>query len=130
MSARRPGRITVTVDYPEEIFDPVILAALEAGRRVTADEERDVRRRHAAELTAGPAVCCRACGFVLTAQHQACPSIVLVDSRSLPIALTVIPLAPRRRCTRCHGQLDVTVTVSGLLCSVCGGQDDLFGGAA
>uniref|UniRef100_UPI0013D50546 hypothetical protein n=1 Tax=Candidatus Frankia nodulisporulans TaxID=2060052 RepID=UPI0013D50546 len=80
MSARRPGRITVTVDQPEEIFDPVILAALKAGRRVTADEELDVRRRHTAELTTGPAVCCRACGFVLTVQHQACPSIVLVDA--------------------------------------------------
>ncbi|THJ37442.1 hypothetical protein [Candidatus Frankia alpina] len=126
MSARRPGRITVTVDHPEEIFDPVILTALQAGRRVTADEELDIRRRH----TAGPAVCCRACGFALTAQHQACPSIVLVDSRSLRIALTVVPLAPRRRCTRCRGQLDVTVSVSGPLCPVCTGQDDLFGGAA
>ncbi|WP_163554250.1 hypothetical protein [Candidatus Frankia alpina] len=130
MSARRPGRITVTVTQPEEIFDPVILAALQAGRRVTAAEERDIRRRHTAELTAGLAVCCRACGFALTVQHQACPSIVLVDARSLRIALTVVPLAPRRRCTRCHGQLAVTVTVTGLLCSVCGGQDDLFGGAA
>ncbi|THJ43734.1 hypothetical protein [Candidatus Frankia alpina] len=83
MSARRPGRITVTVDHPEEIFDPVILAALQAGRRVTAAEELDIRRRHTAELTAGPAVCCRACGFALTGQHQACPSIVLMDSRSL-----------------------------------------------
>ncbi|WP_161983203.1 hypothetical protein, partial [Candidatus Frankia alpina] len=121
-------RITVTVDHPEEIFDPVILAALQAGRRVTADEELDIRRRHTAELTAGPGVCCRACGFALTAQHQSCPSIVLVDSRSLRIALTVVPLAPRRRCTRCRGQLDVTP--AGPLCPVCDGQDDLFGGAA
>ncbi|WP_163554633.1 hypothetical protein [Candidatus Frankia alpina] len=127
MSARCPGRITVTVDHPEEIFDPVILTALKAGRRATADEELDIRRRHTAELTAGPAVCCRACGFALTAQYQACPSIVLVDSRSLRIALTVIPLAPRR-CTRCRGQLDVTPV--GPLCPVCDGQDDLFGGAA
>ncbi|THJ23823.1 hypothetical protein E7Y31_23675 [Candidatus Frankia alpina] len=128
MSARRPGRITVTVDQPEEIFDPVILVALQAGRRVTAAEELDVRRRHTAELAAGRGVCCRACGFALTAQHQSCPSIVLVDSRSLRIAMTVIPLAPRRRCTRCRGQLDVTP--SGPLCPVCTGQDDLFGGAA
>ncbi|THJ66114.1 hypothetical protein [Candidatus Frankia alpina] len=128
--SRRPGRITVTVDHPEEIFDPVILTALQAGRRVTAAEELDVRRRHTAELVAGPAVCCRACGFALTGQHQACPSIVLMDSRSLRIALTVIPLAPRRRCTRCRGQLAVTVTVSGPLCPVCTRQDDLFGGAA
>ncbi|THJ44733.1 hypothetical protein, partial [Candidatus Frankia alpina] len=119
MSARRPGRIAVTVDHPEEIFDSVILAALQVGRRVTAAEELDVRRRHTAELTAGPAVCCRACGFALTAQHQACPSIVLVDSRSLRIALTVIPLAPRRRCTRCRGQLDVSVSVSVSVCPVC-----------
>ncbi|WP_163550708.1 hypothetical protein [Candidatus Frankia nodulisporulans] len=128
MSAGRPGRITVTVTQPEEIFDPVILAALQAGRRVTAAEELDVRRRHTAELAAGRGVCCRACGFVLTVQHQACPSIVLVDARSLRIALTVIPLAPRRRCARCRGQLDVTPV--GPLCPVCDGQDDLFGGAA
>ncbi|THJ75079.1 hypothetical protein [Candidatus Frankia alpina] len=128
MSARRPGRVTVTVDRPEEIFDPVILAALKAGRRVTAAEELDIRRRHTAELTAGRAVCCRACGFRLAAQHQACPSVVLVDSRSLRIGLAVVPLALRRRCTRRRGQLDVTS--ARLLCPVCDGQDDLFGGVA
>ncbi|THJ26946.1 hypothetical protein [Candidatus Frankia alpina] len=69
MSARRPGRIMVTVDHPEEIFDPVIFAALKAGRGVTANEEVDVRRRHTAELVSGWGVCCRACGFALTAQH-------------------------------------------------------------
>ncbi|THJ74196.1 hypothetical protein [Candidatus Frankia alpina] len=128
MSAHRPSRITVTVDHPEEIFDPVILATLKAGRRVTTVEELDVRRRHTAEFTAGPAVCCRAGGFGLTAQHQACPSIVLVDSRSLRIALTIVPLTPWRRCIRCHSQLDVTVPWPP--CPVCAGQDDLFGGAA
>ncbi|WP_163549966.1 hypothetical protein [Candidatus Frankia nodulisporulans] len=128
MSARRSSRIAITVDHPEEIFDPVILAALQAGRRVTAAEELDVRRRHTAELAADRGVCCRACGFALTVQHQACPSIVLVDARSLRIAMTVVPLAPRRRCTCCRGQLDVTP--AGPLCSVCDGQDDLFGGAA
>ncbi len=128
MSARRLCRVTVTVDRPEEIFDPVMLAALKADRRVTADEELDVRRRHTAELVAGPALCRRACGFVLTARQQACPSIVLVDSRSLRIAMTVVPLAPPWRCTRCHGQLDPTPP--GPLCPACAGQDDLFGGAA
>ncbi|THJ69598.1 hypothetical protein, partial [Candidatus Frankia alpina] len=126
--SRRPARITVTVDHPEEIFDPVIFAALKAGRRVTAAEELDVRRRHTAEIRAGQGACCRACGFALGAHHQACPSIVLVDSRSLRIALAVVPLTPRRRCTRCRGQLDVTV--SGPPRPACDGQDDLFGGAA
>ncbi|THJ37561.1 hypothetical protein [Candidatus Frankia alpina] len=128
MSARRPGRIMVTVDHPEKIFDPVILVAPKAGRRVTTDEELDIRRRHTAEIRAGQGACCRACGFALGARHQACPAIVPVDSRSLRIALAVVPLAPSRQCTRCHGQLDVTV--SGPLCLVCDGQDDLFGGAA
>ncbi len=127
MSARHPGRGTVAVAHPESIFDPVILSALEAGRRVTAAEGLDVRRRHTAEIATG-GVCCRACGFVLAAQHQACPSIVLVDSRSLRIALTAVPLAARRRCTRCREQLDVTA--SGSLCPVYDGQDDLFGGVA
>ncbi|THJ37427.1 hypothetical protein [Candidatus Frankia alpina] len=128
MSARRPGRITVTVDYPEVIFDPVILAALKAGRGVTASEELDVRRRHIAEIRAGQGACCRACGFALAAQHQVCPSIVLVDSHSLRIAMAVVPLAPPRRCTRCHDQLDPTPPE--LPCPACVGQDDLFGGAA
>ncbi|THJ71156.1 hypothetical protein, partial [Candidatus Frankia alpina] len=116
MSARRPNRIMVTVDHPEGIFDPVILAALKAGRGVTADEEVDVRRRHTAELVSGRDVCCGACGFVLAAQHQACPSIVLVDSHSLRIAMAVVPLSPPRRCTRCHDQLDPMPP--GLLCPV------------
>ncbi|THJ37885.1 hypothetical protein [Candidatus Frankia alpina] len=128
MSARRPGRITVMVDRPEEIFDPVILVALKAGRRVTAAEELDIRRRHTAEIRAGQGVYCGACEFGLTAQHQACPSIVLVDSRSLGIALAVVSLTPWRQCTRCRSQLDVSST--GPLCPVCNGQDDLFGGAA
>ncbi len=127
MSAHRPSRITVTVDCPEVIFDPVILAALKAGRGVTAGEEVDVRRRHTAELVAGRGVCGGACGFVLAAQHQVCPSIVLVDSRSLRIALAVVRLALWRRCARCRGRLDVIS--AGLLCSVCTGQGDLFGGA-
>lgn len=127
MTARRPGRVTVTADRPEAIFDPVIISALKANRRVTVDEEVDVRRRHAAEIHAGQGVCCRACGFRLAVQHQVCSSIVLVDFRSLRIVLTVVPLAPWRRCTRCRGQLDVKV--SGPPCSVCAGQGDLFGGA-
>jgi hypothetical protein len=119
--------------------DPVVRAAVDAWRVLTAAERADVEERHEARLRPGASgLECRACGYVYerrrgrkAAGDLVCPSVMYARTGSVRAALAVVPTVPQERrypCRRCGVQVPAVGPEP--LCGSCEGQGDLFGGEA
>lgn len=106
-----------------DVLDPLIVAALTAGRRVTPAEAVTVRARHDAKQDRRRGPTCAGCRFRFRADAPECPSRVLLTTGSLRRALAIVP-SGERRCRQCR-QL-VPSSHSGPLCDACQDQGALF----